>query len=96
MLGNTDETKLNAALAYVLADCPHCGTHYAVTPDPIVPGQWAVYQREPVTPTLSHICTGGLLCLRGHELEVKVKQAVLTRAGEWLDTHVMDAEPILN
>ena len=96
MFGQMDETQLNAGLAYLLAECPQCGVKYAVTPDPVVSGKWAFYQRAAEGQPLSHICTGGLLCLRGHELTVTLQQAVLTQEGAWLNVPVPDAQPVLN
>ncbi|MCC7360216.1 MAG: hypothetical protein IT317_12100 [Anaerolineales bacterium] len=52
-------------------------------------------------PPLSHSCTGGLLCLRGHALTITLRQAVLTQAGAWLNVLGADVlgagvQPALN
>jgi hypothetical protein len=96
MFGELDDTQMNAGLIYLLAQCPQCHTRYAVAPDPFVPGQWGFYQRDEEAHPLSHICAGGLLCLRGHALTITVKQAVLTQAGEWLNVQVQDIQPVWN
>ncbi|MCC6191971.1 MAG: hypothetical protein IT318_23320 [Anaerolineales bacterium] len=44
----------------------------------------------------THIGLGGLLCLRGHALEVRAQEAALTAGGAWLNLTVDHPEPMLN
>lgn len=97
MFNEMDHTQLNPGMIFLLAECPQCSTRFAVTPDPFIPGQSAFFQRDRAAQPLSHISSGGLLCLRGHALVVTHRQAVLTQAGEWLNVEVVnDVLPILN
>lgn len=96
MFDEVDRAHLNAGLIVVLAECPLCRTRYAVTPDSFLPGQWAFFQRDRADQPLSHLCSGGLLCLRGHDLVVTLQQAVRTQAGEWLDVSAQAVVPLLN
>ncbi len=83
-------------IIFMLAECPQCGTRYAVAPDPYFPGQWIFFERDRSVEQPTHICVGGLLCLRGHALEVKAKEAALTKDGDWLTLSVEHPEPVLN
>ncbi len=83
-------------IIYMLAECPQCGTRYAVAPDPYSPGQWIFFERDHSIEEPTHICVGGLLCRHGHALEVKAEEAALTRDGDWLTLSVGHPEPALN
>lgn len=89
-------SKVNKSIIFTLAECTQCGTRYAVAPDPYFPGQWIFFERDHSVEQPTHICVGGLLCLRGHALEVKAKEAALTNDGDWLSLAVEHPEPVLN
>ncbi len=81
---------------FMLAECSICGMRYAVAPDPSTPNQYLVFERRSNLGDPSHICTGGLVCLHGHPLDVKAEEAVLTTEGDWLVLTVSHPEPVLN
>ncbi len=96
MVGNAPGTPLEASTIYLLAECPVCRTRYAVAPDPVAFRQWQFFQRDGDEHLLTHICAGGLLCVRGHALDITARQAVLTQAGAWLYVEVRNAPLVLN
>lgn len=68
---------------FALAECQTCGTKHAIVP--VGGRQYEIYRREfreYEEPT--HICLGGLACLRGHRLKVTAEVAVHTKDGRWL------------
>lgn len=71
-------------IVFTLALCKECRIRYAVAPDPYFPGQWIFFERDKSVEQPTHICLGGLLCLRGHALEVTAREAALTESGEWI------------
>ncbi len=81
---------------FMLAECPLCGSRYAIAPDVSAESQWLVFQRRPMINEPSHICIGGLLCIHGHKLDVTAEEAVLTTDGQWLVLTVSHPEPVLN
>jgi hypothetical protein len=76
-------------LTFTLANCVECRERYALMPSPIYPEQWTVFPRDTrefVHP--SHLCSGDLLCLKGHRLRVTQAHAVLSENGDWLPVGV--------
>jgi hypothetical protein len=83
-------------IVFLLADCYQCRLRYAVAPDPYYPGQWLVFERVNPLERPSHIVVGGLICLKGHTLEVISKEAVMAENGDWLSVEREHPEPSLN
>jgi len=81
---------------FLLAECPLCGSRYAVARDPSVELHWLVFERRPRVNWPSHICIGRLLCVNGHTLDIVAEEAVLTSEGHWLVLTVSHPEPVLN
>lgn len=63
---------------YILARCPDCLIDYAILPDPAYPfmSQYLFFERLRSMEAHTHICTGGFLCLRGHQVTL-IGQGVL-------------------
>jgi hypothetical protein len=83
-------------IVFMLADCYECRLRYAVAPDPYFPGQWIFFECDRSVEQPTHICVGGLICLKGHTLEVISKEAVLTESGDWLSVEREHTLPNLN
>lgn len=81
---------------FMLAECLICETRYAVAPDISAPDQWLVFERKSRLNAPSHICTGGLVCVHGHALDITAPHAVLTTEGDWLVLTLVQPEPALN
>ena len=69
---------------YQLGSCPECRTNYAVLPDPRFPSgqQFHIFNRDESLENATHICSGGILCLRGHELLMKPNLYIYN--GKWI------------
>ena len=83
-------------IVFRLGRCETCRINYAIAPDPYFPGQWIFFERDKSVEQPSHICVGGMLCIRGHKLVVKDGDAALSESGDWLMVSQEHTEPRLN
>ena len=72
---------------YMLGYCSECDIRYAIMPDPRFPigAQYFYFDRDISLAEATHVCSGGFLCLLGHELELTAPEAVYTESGRWVE-----------
>lgn len=74
------------ATIYSLGYCARCKIKYAIVPDPRFPkgAQFYFFDRDVSLMEVTHICSGGFMCLKGHELTITAPEAVYTNTGVWV------------
>ncbi|MGQ0601914.1 MAG: hypothetical protein ACT4QE_09495 [Anaerolineales bacterium] len=72
-------------MVFTLLLCPRCKIRYAAVPHPERPTNWIFFDAAYCdVEHPSHICSGGMLCVLGHKLDLISSVAVMTAGGAWL------------